>query len=106
MVQEGMGTKPRAAPDLFRIRWTPKTSNLMQNEQNNNGNTGYASVKTNPAGKDSFGLTPGQRTFAWVALAAGVLALVIGMMRSTDNATGYDTSSDNRQNTSTSESGH
>jgi hypothetical protein len=68
----------------------------MQNAENNTGNTAYATMKNTPVTKDAMGLTSGQRTFAWVALAAGVLALVFAMMRNPDNGQGYDASTDNR----------
>ena len=70
----------------------------MQNVENNNGNTAYATMKNNPEAKDTMGLTSGQRTFAWVALAAGVLALVFALMRNPDNDQGYDASTGDRRN--------
>ena len=75
----------------------------MQNAENNNGNTAYATMKNNPDAKDAMGLTSGQRTFAWVALASGVIVLVLGMMLNPTNDQGHDTSTDDRGNTTMNE---
>jgi hypothetical protein len=56
----------------------------MQHTDDTNRPPSYADLKRNPEERDSMGLTPGQRTFAWVALVAGIIALMITMMRTPD----------------------
>lgn len=38
-----------------------------------------------PTPKDSMGLTAEQRMYAWIALGAGIVALIWGLMRPPDN---------------------
>ena len=58
---------------------------------------GYTSTVSNPGMKDNMGLTANQRMLAWVALAAGAIALIWGMMRGPDRMNDSNTSSNTEQ---------
>ena len=60
-------------------------------------NDGYTSTASNPDAKDNMGLTANQRMMAWVALGAGLLALIWGLMRDPDTTNKYDTASETEQ---------
>lgn len=60
-------------------------------------NESYTTSASNTEVKDNMGLTANQRLLAWVALAAGVIALVWGMMRDPNATNGYNTSSGTEQ---------
>lgn len=54
-------------------------------------NEGYISTASNPMMKDDVGLSGNQRMLAWVALAAGVIALIWGLTRVPDTNNRYGT---------------
>jgi len=72
-------------------------------EARNKGNTSF---HFNPQSTNTMALTTGQRTLAWVALAAGVVALFFGMMRAPDAVQDHDDVRNTMQRTSTSSDLH
>lgn len=77
----------------------------MQSSPDYTGTLGEKPKILNRDGRDQMGLTQGQRTFAWFALAAGVIALVVALTYTPDRTSGYDAASDNRPNSSVNNGG-
>jgi hypothetical protein len=87
-------------PLICSVYCTHVNNQHMQNTPGYTGTLGEKPKIITSDGRDHMGLTSGQRTFAWLALAAGIITLVIAMAYTPDSTQGYDS---NRQNSSISE---